>query len=409
MKQTWLALLLAGLLTLGLFSGCAAQPAAPAEKPLPLELTPTGIEVKTPEGFSAFDHRLIAFLKDQGLEKENFTVSPLSFKAALALLAEGAEGESRDQLLTALGVDSMEALEAWYDAVLETQAVFQEAAGYEDREMAYELVNAVWHNTSLPGTLVPEYLTKLADRFQAEGHSETADKITAAVNDWAKEKTHGLIPQVIDDASDSSVLLANALYLKTPWTEEFAEIGDGAFTDLEGKETVKPFLQQESWFDYYEDPDCQLVVLDLLGGIRMALVLGDNTDVVQKLRAAENQRVRVTMPSLDLESAFEKHELCRFLASLGCEKMFEPLNGDFGSMFTEDLYVNDIIQKARVKTDKNGLEAAAVTVIDMKCGAAAPDPTEPKIFTADRPFSFYIYTDTEAEAPELLFYGQVVK
>ncbi len=115
------------------------------------------------------------------------------------------------------------------------------------------------------------------------------------------------------------------------------------------------------------------------------------------------------MPKLDLESSFDKKELCNYLASVGCDRIFAEGNGDFRSMFTEDLFVSDIIQNAKVKTDEKGLEAAAVTVISMVEGCPIQEePPVPKEFVADRPFTFFVMNGS-FDAPELLFYGQVMK
>ena len=79
---------------------------------------------------------------------------------------------------------------------------------------------------------------------------------------------------------------------------------------------------------------------------------------------------------------------------------------EFGPMFTEQLFVGDIVQKAKVHIDEEGLEAAAATAMAL-CGCAMPEEApEPEIFRADRPFCCYIVNGFET--PELLFWGQIV-
>ena len=59
--------------------------------------------------------------------------------------------------------------------------------------------------------------------------------------------------------------------------------------------------------------------------------------------------------------------------------------------------------------DEDGIEAAAATAIMMATGAApVQDPPAPKEFTADRPFSLYLYTRGDG-GPELLFFGQYLR
>ena len=76
-------------------------------------------------------------------------------------------------------------------------------------------------------------------------------------------------------------------------------------------------------------------------------------------------------------------------------------------MYTDALCVADIIQKAKVHIDEEGLEAAAVTAMMMEATAMPGEPETPEIFRADRPFSFYILKN--GEVPELLFWGQIVR
>ena len=74
-------------------------------------------------------------------------------------------------------------------------------------------------------------------------------------------------------------------------------------------------------------------------------------------------------------------------------------------MIDHSVYVSDIIQKTRIKLDEEGVEAAAVTAIMETEGCALTEPEEPKVFTADEPFSFFICNDTTA----ILFAGEIVE
>ena len=98
-----ISFLLAAVLLLTAFSGCASS-----QKPQAIVTKPVSIDGTEAVGFTEFDGKLIRYLRQTGLEQENFTVSPLSFKAALVLLLEGADGESKRQLLDALGFSSVE-------------------------------------------------------------------------------------------------------------------------------------------------------------------------------------------------------------------------------------------------------------------------------------------------------------
>lgn len=359
-------------------------------------------------GFTELDSRLIAYLSENGLAEESFTVSPLSYKAALALTALGAEGETQRQLLDALGFADTEELTAWYAGVLVGVADFDgRIAGKDKASCAYRVVNAIFHNTACDGEFRQAYKDLVARKLAAQTGSYDPDKITAAINRWVSDQTDGMIPSLVEDASQSAAVLVNALYLKTQWPEAFNESPLTDFTTVGGDKVQKEFITHTAKYDYYVDDSCQLVILPLQGGIKMALVLGDAGGLSGKLAEARSRRVRVTIPKFEVETSLDQKELVNYLKSVGCGRMFIDGGAQFDPMFTEGIYVDDIIQKAKVKVDQNGLEAAAATAVIMMRNTALPDPNEPAEFTADQPFRFVIYR--EDAAPELLFWGQIMK
>ena len=359
-------------------------------------------------GLNALDAKLIAYLQANGLEQESFTVSPLSLKAALALTALGAEGETQQQILDALGFSDVEALQRWYATVLAGIADFNSSVFGEDRaDSAYRVVNAIFHNAACDGTFREEYTDLVAKAMGAYASSHDAAEITKAINSWVSDQTNGMIPSIVEDASQSAAVLVNALYLKTKWTEPFNPSPVTDFTTVGGATVQKEFVTKTEKYRYYADDDCQLVVLPLQGGVNMVLVLGDGTNLAEKLEKAELRKTRVTMPKFEVESSFNKKELVKCLQAMGCEKMFVDSVAEFDPMFTKGVFVDDIIQKAKVQVDENGLEAAAATAVIMMRNTALPNPEEPVEFTADRPFQFAIVR--EDATPELLFWGQIME
>lgn len=403
--------LLAVLLCLGCFTGCkpASNPGQ-TETPKPIARTVSvDLSGAVNLGFPAFENGLIEFLKQTDLGKDNCTVSPLSYKAALTLAALGAEGETRTQLLKALGYGSVEELKTWYAGVLAGVDAFDayfDSESLEDRgQAAYQVVNSVWANESLPGEFQQSYIRDAADTCRAEVCSAPGNELAPKINEWVNEKTRGLIPMLLQDASDSSSVLVNALYLKAGWEGSFIGIGKDAFAARSGQQTEKTYMQQTDDFRYYRDEKTQLVAIPLQGGITMLFVLGDETDLTRKLAQAESKLVEVTVPMFDVETTLSQGELCDYLVALGCDRMFTD-QAEFGPMFTEQLFVGDIVQKAKVHIDEEGLEAAAATAMGLAACAMPEEEPEPEIFRADRPFSFYIVNGFET--PELLFWGQIV-
>lgn len=400
-------------------SSTTEQPQAATKKPVEAttsvtEPVETETNPKLPElpaggmGINELDGKVISYLMANGLEQKSFTVSPLSLKAALALTAIGAEGETQRQILDALGFADVDALKTWYASVLVGVADFDSRVFGDDRaDSAYRVVNAIFHNADCDGTFRDSYKELASKLLAAYASSHPAAQITDAVNEWVREQTGGMIPSIVNDASQSAAVLVNALYLKTKWAEPYNPSPVTDFTTVTGNTVQKEFITRTEKNRYYADDDCQLVVLPLQGGIEMVLVLGDGTNLAEKLSKAEYRKTQVTLPKFEVESSFDKKELVKCLQAMGCGRMFVDGGAEFDPMFTEGVFVDDIIQKAKVKVDEKGLEAAAATAVIMMRNTGVLNPEEPVVFTADHPFQFAILR--EDEAPELLFWGQVME
>ena len=381
-------------------------------------------------GFTEFDAALIDFLDDAGFSQENYMVSPTSFRAALALAVSGADTETKTQLMRAMGFESMDDVNQWYDSVRGSIDAFAsdlnaakelytlqkdfypEGTAAPDR--AFSIANSVWHNADKQGTMSPDYVSYVAEHYDATAAEAAGAKLTGMVNDWVTEKTNGLIPSIADDLSQTDAVLINALYLRTSWTHTFSDwaTSPGDFTTAAGTVVTKDFMQQQDKFYYYEDASSKLLVMPMAGGIKAAFVLGEAGNLNTMLSNAKYEEVIVKLPKFEIETSLSNRELVRFLMARGATLPFSSVPGepDFSLMSADsEWFISDIIQKSKIKVDEDGIEAAAVTAIMMgTTSALIEEPPQPKEFIADHPFSFYLYTG-ESDAPELLFYGQLVQ
>ncbi|MBR3436788.1 MAG: hypothetical protein IKG97_03425 [Lachnospiraceae bacterium] len=375
---------------------------------------------------SSFDERLMAFLA--GRAEGNYMASPLSFRYALGLLLSGAEGETKDELLRALGVESEEEwtrqcllfngfVEAFKQAFQEELERFREAGeeGFLPKDsiepyMALRVANSVWKSEALDASFTEEYMENAVKNYAAEYRSFLPQNVVEKVNEWARIKTEGLIEKLLPEGYNAdalAVILMNALYYKNAWLESFLKEASapGEFTARDGSVTEKEFMHKTESLLYYEDSETQLVVLPMKGGVNMAFVLGDSRDLASKISKATYQKVSVTIPKFDIETSFENGEFVDFLKESGVNAAFDG-RADFSRMIDTQVFVSDIIQKTRIKIDEEGVEAAAVTAIIMTKGMFTPE--KPVEFTADRPFSFAVYA-APGEQMLTLFAGEIVE
>ena len=120
------------LLTVSMLAGCGVvdnRVSAKAEKGQEKQEAVRKIEEKPElvanvDASADFDKALIDFVDKSGFGDENYMVSPTSFRAALALAVAGADTETKDELIHAMGFNSMDEVNEWYNSVSQLIADF---------------------------------------------------------------------------------------------------------------------------------------------------------------------------------------------------------------------------------------------------------------------------------------------
>ena len=375
-----------------------------------------------------FDEKFMEYISTH--TEGNYMVSPLSFRYALGLLLAGADGRTKRELLDALGVQSeeewieyclifngfVEKFAADLDAdVSEFQKARQEGLISEDEAepfRALRVANSVWKAERIKREFKNKYKESVERNYGAEYRSFTTENAVEKINEWADIKTEHMIPELLPEyypTDDLAIVLMNALYFKDSLVNSFpkSETKEGDFHSWDERTTRKDFMSAEMEALYFADDATELIILPMEGGVYMAIVLGATARFAEKISKAKYKNVKVTIPKIDLETDLSNGELVDFLKQNGVNQAFNAQKADFAAMITHQVYVSDIIQKTRIKLDEDGVEAAAVTAILLENGAE-PEPAETKVFTADHPFSFFIYT-TCNDTTAILFAGEIVE
>ena len=140
----------------------------------------------------------LSFLKIENEEK-NKIYSPLSIKYALAMLKEGANGETKKQITDVIGKYS--------------------SKKYENSENM-SLANAMFIKDSYKENVKKEYSNKLKTKYNAEVIYDSF-QTAATINNWTKDKTFGLIDKLFDDTiSENDYILVNALAIDMEWNNQ---------------------------------------------------------------------------------------------------------------------------------------------------------------------------------------------
>ncbi|MBQ2550771.1 MAG: serpin family protein [Bacteroidales bacterium] len=350
---------------------------------------------------------------------ESFIFSPISLEYALAMVNNGAAGETENQIRDVIGFGDRSVKE-----VNEFYKYLTENLLNVDNTVAMNIANAQVFNTAIgdESKYNKDYKNALTGYYNAlfEGYDFAKDnkKALSAINSWASKQTEGMINPLLDELDPySATLLMNAIYFKGSWADKF----DSSFTRKEdftkgdGAKTKVDMMNQTSNVSYYFDKNCSAISKTYgNGAFKMTFILPDEgittaelakgldrTALERIIKRKGSEEVIIKIPKFETSFTIELNDM---LKSLGMVDAFNPTKADFSSISSHlSLYISRVLQKARIKVEEKGTEAAAVTVIDMKLTSAIPSPGEPLTFYATRPF---LYTISEVSTGAILFMGQ---
>ena len=342
----------------------------------------------------------VNLFQNASLEEENTLVSPLSVMSALAMTANGAEGETLAQMEAVMGMDVSEL----------TSTLHNFLSGQSDQ---LKLANSIWFNDSNLLTVREEFLLTNADHFQADLYEAPMNEHTRkAINNWVDEKTDRMIPEILDQISaDSMMYLINALAFEAEWPEVYLEtsVEKTTFTREDG--TQQPVeLMHSSEYQYIEDELATGFIKPYKGGdyAFVALLPREGVSVseyvaslsgealLEMLRNPVDTKVFAAIPKFESEYSADMAEV---LKEMGMTDAFDANKADFsrmGSCEAGNLYISRVLHKTAITVAEQGTKAGAATVVEIMCGSAfTPDPKE---VTLNRPF-VYMLIDCRQNIP----------
>ena len=295
--------------------------------------------------------------------------SPLGLRRALEVVRRGARGRTRAALDDVLGPEPLADV------------------AVEDPDVLLYMATAAW--------LAPAFSPGPA----LAGTVETGPLDAGAINAWARERTHGMIPSVVDALSpDDGLALTDAVYMDARWTQPFAA-DDTRPRPFQGAGEVA-MMDARGEFAYAEGAGLQAVRLPYgQGALRFVGVLGDGDWRALPFRRRPG---RVELPRFSAESRLS---LTGPLKELGLGPAF-AFGWDLEDLLTGpgEKALGEVLQRARAEVDERGTKAAAVTVATIRASAMVHEPPPPFHIVFDRPFTWAV---EHAESGALLFLGRV--
>lgn len=336
----------------------------------------------------------------------NRLISPLSVLTAMAMVSNGAEGETLAQMEETFGV-STEELNQYISSYMSSLP--------QEEGNRFHMANSVWVKEDGDFQVQEEFLNKNktyydADIYEAAFEAGTVEKI----NTWVEENTDGLIKEIINEIpADAVMYVINALVFDAKWEETYDEIDihEGVFTISEDLQQDVEFMHSEEslyledenatgFIKYYEGRDYAFVALLPKEGLTLSEYI--NTLSGESLHALlsnpQEVKVRVWIPQFDVEY---HAELGRVLTEMGMEDLFDAEKADLSALGTSsegNLWVDRVIHKTYMELSPVGTKAGAATAVEIRLESASMDPLDMKEVGLDRPF-FYMIIDCENKQP----------
>ncbi|VAI41955.1 unnamed protein product [Triticum turgidum subsp. durum] len=323
----------------------------------------------------------------------NFVFSPpLSIHAALAMVAAGARGDTRRELLRFLGSSSLDELH---------HASANELVGRLNGLTQTSFACGVW--VDWRHVLRPEFAATDASRYAATAESvdfvSGAEQARQRVNGFVADATKQLIRDILPPGSvDSStaVVLANALYFKGAWSHPFdvftapfhvpggTTVGVPSMTTgrsqyialYPGFRALK--LPYKNNVSRQADAFYMLILLPDSGTLSLADLYNkavSTPEFIRKHTPVEEVPVgRFMVPKFNFTFEFEASS---DMQKLGVTRAFS--GGDFSGMVSgeDGLSISRVYHKATIEVDEQGTVAAAATVVVLMEGSANSE-TQPK-------------------------------
>lgn len=344
---------------------------------------------------------LVPFFKNSAATflsgSENKLWSPVNAYVGLAMLAELAGGESRQQILDLFGVNSIEALRE------QVAAVFESAYFNNGKEIS-ALANSIWLREGL--VYDEAAIQNLAHYYYASSFQGNlaSDEMAQAIASWLNQNTGGLLadypPQKLSPYT--VFVLYSTIYFQAQWQDKFPSNGTtGIFHGTAGDKEVSYMHHKEFRTLYYWDESFGAVSLGLENGSRMWFILpgegknpedvlaeGAYMDMILGKRCENKQsyRINMTVPKFDISG---KQDLIPGLKELGITDVFEPGSANLSSLTgNTPIFVDFVNQAVRVQIDTEGVTGAAY--IEIGGVESAPFEGDVMDFVLDRPFLFVI-------------------
>ncbi len=380
-------------------------------------INPKIITINTPIGEKSrkaiidFSSRLFKKSLEDG---KNTLIAPVSVLYALSMTANGAKGDTLEQMEEVLGLPVSK---------LNKNLRYLMNAMPSEEKYKLSAANSIWFKNADDFEVNKSFLKTAKNYYNAEVFKCDFDESTIKdINSWVNKKTDGMINDILNEIPDDALMyLVNALAFDAEWESVYFDfsVRDGKFTTENGDEqdaemmysSENVYLEDENavgFLKYYKDRKYAFAALlpdegVTVGEFAASLLDGHLSEILENAQTAE---VNAAVPKFKSEYSVEMEEV---LSEMGMTDVFNVYKADFSKLGDVpdgyNIFINRVIHKTFVEVNEKGTRAGAATIDEMLEECAFMDPEPPKVVYLDRPF-IYMIIDCETNIP--VFIGSLM-
>ncbi len=350
-----------------------------------------------------FEYNMIHLVNNYN---DNYLISPFSIAYALSILRDGASGDTKTQIENALGNYKLDKI-----------------TNIENR---ISTANALFIKNEHKNDIRTEYTDNIKNNYDAEiiyDEFKTPD----VINNWASNKTYGMINNVVDQIDKDFVLgIINSLAIDVEWKNQFNEKSTSKelFTKLDNTQVEVDMMHTSEDVIYIENENAKGIIKDYKKyndiELQFIAILPNNNikDYINNFNKNElssllnnqkgisdNYEIQLSIPKFTLD--FDYKDFKKDLITLGIQDAFNPSKAKFEAIETSDsnlnLYVNQAVHKSHIELTEAGTKAAAVTYFGLFKNTAVRDNTVIRI-EFNRPF---LYLIKDKNSDNIWFFGTI--
>lgn len=369
-----------------------------------------------------FKHVVEVVERNAAVRTKNIIMSPLSVWNLLALLSEGAEGETLQEILNVMNVRNQSLIKHRFKEM--QQATNVNSSGLEVSSAQFMFTNKNQPvKPDFEHTIDTFYGDQLFEALDFSSSTEAIKRSYHHINKVVSDATKGQITKAVHpmDVDNARLILLSVLFLKGEWTFPFNRSLTTSAPFYDDNEQVVATVQmmfQSAVFPFaaFRELDAQIVELPYGSDRHLSMLvilprkgvplqeivkrLADFSmeEIYRELKQVaeeyEDDEVEVFLPQFQITNDLH---LDNSLFNMGMRLALNKGAAQFNKI-ANDIFVNTVLQKSKIVVNEEG------TVVAASTAAIFVNKATPPRFIANRPFAFLI---VDKRRNQILFTGQV--